>query len=82
MMNAPTTHMSSARWIVPSLEEEEGQEEEWEEEEVDDDEDDIHPGKKLSLRLLYFTSSSLECRVPVVAVVGSNSLALSRDDDS
>ena len=70
--------MSSARWIVPSLEEEE----EEEEDDDDDDEDDIHPGKKLSLRLLYFTSSSLECKVPVVAVVGSRSLTLSRDDDS
>lgn len=62
--------MSSAREIAPSLQEGDDK---------DVDEDEIHPGKKLSLRLLYFTSSSLEYVVPFVVVVGS-SLTLSRDD--
>ena len=76
MMNAPMTHMSSAREIAFSLVEEEDDEEEEEEEDVEEDE--IHPGRKLSLRLLYFSSSSLEHVVPAV-VVGSSSLTLSRD---
>ena len=69
--------MSSAREIAPSLEEE--QEDEGEGEDVDKDE--IHPGRKLSLSFLYFSSSSppsLEHIVPVVEV-GSSSLTLSRD---
>ena len=64
--------MSSAREIAPSLEEEE---------EDEGGEDESHPGRKLSLRLLYFSSSpppSLEHMVPVVEV-GSSSLTLSRD---
>ena len=67
--------MSSAREIAPSLEEE--QEEEGEGEDVDKDE--IHPGRKLSLRLLYFSSSSPPSHIVPVVEVGSSSLTLSRD---
>lgn len=63
-MNATMTHTSSVRETVPSLDEEGV-----EDDDDDDDEnkdDGSHPGKKLSLRLLFFTPSG-ECAV----IVGS-----------